>query len=49
MLISMFKIKGIIKIDDSEEDIGNKFYVDDNWCIEQQHIIEHIKDQGSFN
>jgi hypothetical protein len=34
LLISMFKIKGIIEIDDNEEDIGNKFYVDGNWCVE---------------
>jgi hypothetical protein len=34
LLIRMFKIKGIIKIDDDEEDIGNKFYVDGNWCVE---------------
>jgi hypothetical protein len=26
----MFKVKGIIKIDDNEEDIENKFYVDDD-------------------
>jgi hypothetical protein len=30
----MLKIKGIIKIDDDEEDIENQFYVDDDWCIE---------------
>jgi hypothetical protein len=27
-LIDMFKVKGIIEIDDDEEDIENKFYVD---------------------
>jgi hypothetical protein len=45
----MFKIKGIIKIDDDKEDIENKFYVDDDWCVEHQHIIEHVKDQGLFS
>jgi len=45
----MFKVKGIIKIDDDDEDIENKFYVDSDWCIEHQHIIEHIINQGSFS
>jgi hypothetical protein len=45
----MFKVKGIIEIDDHEKHIENKFYVDGNWCVEHQHIIEHIKDQGSFS
>jgi hypothetical protein len=45
----MFKVKGIIKINDDEEDIENKFYVDNNWCVEHQHIIEHVKDQWSFS
>ncbi|CAM6031650.1 unnamed protein product [Sphagnum compactum] len=49
LLISMFKVKGIIAINDDEADIENKFYVDGNWCVEHQHIIEHIKDQGSFS
>jgi len=49
LLINMFKVKGIIKIDDHEEHIENKFYVDGNWCVEHQHIIEHIKDQGPFS
>jgi hypothetical protein len=49
LLIGMFKVKGIIKIDDDEEDIENKFYVDGNWCVEHQHIIEHVKDHGMFN
>jgi hypothetical protein len=49
LLISMFKVKGIIEINDDETDIENKFYVDGNWCVEHQHIIEHIKDQGSFS
>ncbi len=44
----MFKIKGIIKIDDREEDIENNFYVNNDWCIEHQHIIEHIENQRSF-
>ncbi len=34
LLINMFKVKGIIEIDDDKEDIANKFYVNDNWCIE---------------
>jgi hypothetical protein len=46
LLISMFKVKGIIEINDDEAD---KFDVDGNWCVEHQHIIEHIKDQGSFS
>jgi len=46
LLISMFKVKGIIEINDDKAD---KFYVDGNWCVEHQHIIEHIKDQGSFS
>ncbi len=45
----MFKVKGIMEIDDDEEDIENKFYVDGNWCVKHQHIIEHVKNQGSFN
>jgi hypothetical protein len=45
----MFKVKGIIEINDDETDIENKFYVDGNWCVEHQHIIEHIKDQGLFS
>jgi hypothetical protein len=45
----MLKVKGIIKINDNEANIENKFYVDGNWCVEHQHIIEHIKDQGSFS
>jgi hypothetical protein len=49
LLIGMFKVKGIIEIDDNDEDIENKFYVDGDWCIEHQDIIKHIKDQGSFN
>jgi len=44
LLISMFKVKGIIEINDNEADIENKFYVDGNWCVEHQHIIKHIKD-----
>jgi len=48
LLISMFKVKGIIKIDDDKEDIENEFYVDGNWCVEHQHIIEHVKNQASF-
>jgi hypothetical protein len=40
----MFKVKGIIEINDNEADIENKFYVDGNWCVEHQHIIKHIKD-----
>lgn len=28
LLIGMFKVKGIIEIDDDEEDIENKFYID---------------------
>jgi hypothetical protein len=40
----MFQIKGIIEIDDDEKDIENKFYVGGDWCIEHQHIIEHVKD-----
>jgi len=35
LLIDMlFKVKGIIEIDDNKEDIANKFYVDDDWCVE---------------
>ncbi len=49
LFISMFKVKGIIEINDDEANIENKFYVDGNWCVEHQHIIEHIKDQGSFS
>jgi hypothetical protein len=45
----MFKVKGIIEIGDDEEDIENKFYVDDDRCIKHEHIIEHVKDQGSFS
>jgi hypothetical protein len=45
----MFKVKGIIEINDNEEDIENKFCVDSDWCVEHQHIIEHVKDQRSFN
>jgi hypothetical protein len=40
----MFQVKGIIEIDDNEEDIENKLHVDGDWCIEHQHIIEHVKD-----
>ncbi len=39
----MFKVKGIIEIDDDEEDIENKFYVNDDWCVEHRHIIKHVK------
>ncbi len=49
LFIDMFKVKGIIEIDDDEEDIENKFYVDSDWCIEHQHIIEHVINQGSFS
>ncbi len=45
----MFKVKGIIEIDDDEEDIENKFYVDSDSCVEHQHIIEHVKNQGLFS
>jgi hypothetical protein len=45
----MFKINSIIEINDDEEDIENKFYVDGDWCVEHQPIIKHVKDQGSFN
>ncbi len=34
LLISMFKVKGIIEINDDEVAIENKFYVDGNWCVE---------------
>jgi hypothetical protein len=34
LLISMFKVKGIIEINDDESNIENKFYVDGNWCVE---------------
>jgi hypothetical protein len=44
----MFKVKGIIEIDDEEEDVENKLYVDNNWCVEHQHFNDHVKDQGSF-
>ncbi len=44
----MFKVKGIIEIHD-DDDIENKFYVNNDWCIEHQHIIEHVINQGSFN
>ncbi len=46
MLISMFKVKGIIEINDDEENIQKKFYVDGNWCVEHHHIIKHVKDQS---
>jgi hypothetical protein len=45
----MFKVNDIIEIDDDEEDIENKFYVDGNWCVKHQHIIEHVKNQGWFS
>jgi hypothetical protein len=48
MLIGMFKIKGIIDINDDKEDIENKLYINDDWCVEHEHIIEHVKDQWSF-
>lgn len=47
--INMFKVKSIIEIDDDEEDIENKFYVNGNWCVKHHHIIEHVKDQGWFS
>ncbi len=34
MLIGIFKVKDIIEINDDEEDIENKFYVNSDWCIE---------------
>ncbi len=40
----MFKVKGIIKIDDNEQDIENKFYIDNDRCVERKHVIEHVKD-----
>ncbi len=40
----MFQVKGIIEIDDDKEDIETKLYVDGDWCIKHQHIIEHVKD-----
>jgi hypothetical protein len=30
----MFKVKGIIKIDDDKEDIENKLYIEGDWCVE---------------
>ncbi len=45
----MFKVKGIIEIDDDKEDIKNKSYVDGDWCVEDQHIIEHVKNYGLFS
>jgi hypothetical protein len=42
-------VKGIIKIDDNDKDIENKFSINDDWCIEHQHIIKHVKDQGWFS
>jgi hypothetical protein len=40
----MFKVKGIIEIDDDEENIENKFYIDNDRCFDHEHIIEHVKD-----
>ncbi len=34
MLIGIFKVKGIIEINDDEKDIENKFYVNNDWCGE---------------
>ncbi len=57
----MFKVKGIIEINDNEEDIENKFYVDEieaeqrdliRWYNNNQHIkqiIDSYKHVVSFN